>query len=269
MRPIDQLLDLMKTLRDPRNGCAWDREQTFQTIAPYTVEEAYEVADAIDHGDMAALKDELGDLLFQVVFHARMAAEAGYFDFDDVVAAITAKMIHRHPHVFGQAASRDAQAQTLAWEETKAAERAAKGHDSVLAGVARSLPPMTRALKLQNRAARVGFDWPHAADVIAKITEEVAEIEVEIAAQSGMDRLEDEVGDLLFVCVNLARKLTIDPELALKRANTKFVSRFNHIEKKLQQSDIPIEQAGLARMEALWQDAKRHERPKEREGDGT
>lgn len=260
MRPIDRLLDLMATLRDPERGCAWDREQTFRTIAPYTVEEAYEVADAIEHDDMLALKDELGDLLFQVVFHARMAAEAGHFDFDDVAGAITDKMMRRHPHVFANADQRDVQAQTAAWEATKAEERAAKGHGSVLDGIARSLPPMTRALKLQSRAARVGFDWAEAADVIAKITEEVAEIEVEITAGSGPERLEDEVGDLLFVCVNLARKLTVDPELALKRANAKFTSRFNHIERILHAEGKRPDTASLAEMEELWLDAKRWER---------
>lgn len=264
MRPIDRLLDLMTTLRDPQHGCAWDREQTFHTIAPYTIEEAYEVADAIEHDDMAALKDELGDLLFQVVFHARMASEAGHFDFDDVAQAITDKMIRRHPHVFADAEHRDAQTQTVAWEVTKAEERAAKGHDSVLDGIARSLPPMTRALKLQSRAARVGFDWAEAGDVIAKITEEVAEVKVEIDCDAPIERLEDEVGDLLFVCVNLARKLAVDPERALNRANAKFVRRFNHIERSLESKGQPIGEAGLDAMEALWLDAKRLER----QGDG-
>ena len=260
MRPIDRLLDLMATLRDPRRGCAWDREQSFATIAPYTIEEAYEVADAIDHGDMAALKDELGDLLFQVVFHAQMAAEAGHFGFDDVVAAITDKMIRRHPHVFADTGERDAQAQTVAWEATKAEERTAKGHASVLDGIARSLPPMTRALTVQNRAARVGFDWAEAADVIVKIDEEVNEIKQEIADGSEPERVEDEIGDLLFVCVNLARKLAVDPEQALKRANAKFTRRFNHIETKLKERGQHPAAAGLAEMEELWLDAKRHER---------
>ncbi|MGE4279380.1 MAG: nucleoside triphosphate pyrophosphohydrolase [Magnetospirillum sp.] len=260
MPPIDRLLHLMATLRDPDKGCAWDREQNFATIAPYTIEEAYEVADAIDHGDMAALKDELGDLLFQVVFHARMAEEAGHFAFDDVANAITDKMIRRHPHVFGDAGHRDSAAQTQAWEVSKAAERAAKGHDSVLDGVAHSLPPMTRALKLQNRAARVGFDWAEATEIIAKIDEEVAEIKVEIDNQGGLDRLEDEIGDLLFVCVNLARKLTVDPEVALKRANAKFTRRFNHIEHKLKERGQSPADVGLDEMEELWVDAKHLER---------
>lgn len=260
MRSIDRLLDLMATLRDPQRGCPWDREQTFATIAPYTVEEAYEVADAIDHGDMAALKDELGDLLFQVVFHSRMAAEAGHFDFDAVAQAITDKMIRRHPHVFADAAERDAHTQTQAWEATKAEERAARGHVSVLDGVARSLPPMTRALKLQNRAARVGFDWAEARDVLAKIDEEANEIKHEIDSGALPERLEDEIGDLLFVCVNLARKLAVDPERALARANAKFTRRFNHIESKLNERGQSPADVGLAEMEELWLDAKRLER---------
>lgn len=260
MRPIDHLLSIMATLRDPQRGCAWDREQTFATIAPYTVEEAYEVADAIDHGDMAALKDELGDLLFQVVFHAQMASEAQAFAFDDVAHAIADKMIRRHPHVFGDADIRDAETQTVAWEATKADERAAKGHDSVLDGVARSLPPMTRALKLQNRAARVGFDWAEPADVLAKIAEEVDEIKHEIDIGSGHERLEDEMGDVLFACVNLARKLKIDPEIALKRANAKFDRRFRHVETELRGTGRAPEQATLEEMEALWVDAKMKER---------
>lgn len=264
MRPIDRLLEIMATLRDPQRGCAWDREQTFATIAPYTVEEAYEVADAIDHGDMAALKDELGDLLFQVVFHSQMAAEQGSFAFDDVATAIADKMIRRHPHVFGDAEVRDAETQTVAWEATKADERAAKGHGSVLDGVARSLPPMTRALKLQNRAARVGFDWALPSDVIAKIAEEVDEIKHEIDIHAEQDRLEDEMGDVLFACVNLARKLKIDPEGALKRANAKFDRRFRHVETELNAAGRRPEDATLDEMEALWVDAKMMERKGDR-----
>lgn len=260
MRPIDRLLAIMATLRDPQTGCAWDREQTFATIAPYTVEEAYEVADAIDHGDMAALRDELGDLLFQVVFHSQMAAEAGAFVFDDVVQAIADKMVRRHPHVFGDAEIRDAETQTVAWEATKADERAAQGHHSVLDGVARALPPMTRALKLQNRAARVGFDWAGPAEVIVKIAEEVDEIKYEIDIGAGHDRVEDEMGDVLFACVNLARKLKIDPESALKRANAKFDRRFRHVERALRAAGRRPEDATLDEMEALWVDAKILER---------
>lgn len=260
MPPIDRLLAIMATLRDPERGCAWDREQTFATIAPYTIEEAYEVAEAIDHGDMAALRDELGDLLFQVVFYAQMAKEQGDFDFDAVAAAIADKMVRRHPHVFADAGMRNAAEQTRAWEATKAEERAAKGTDSVLDGVARTLPPMTRALKLQNRAARVGFDWAEPADVIAKIGEEVAEIQHEIAVDAPADRLEDEMGDVLFACVNLARKLNIDPERALKRANGKFDRRFRFIEAGLSTQGRKPEDATLDEMEVLWIAAKAKER---------
>ena len=260
MRAIDRLLDIMATLRDPERGCAWDREQTFATIAPYTIEEAYEVAEAIDHGDMPALKDELGDLLFQVVFYAQMAQEQGNFDFDAIATAIADKMVRRHPHVFADADARNAAEQTRAWEATKAEERAAKGTDSVLDGVARTLPPMTRALKLQNRAARVGFDWANAADVIAKIGEEVSEIQHEIAVDAPLDRLEDEMGDVLFACVNLARKLNIDPERALKRANGKFDRRFRHVETELHAAGRAPEGATLDEMEALWVEANMIER---------
>lgn len=260
MRPIDRLLEIMATLRDPVRGCAWDKEQTFATIAPYTIEEAYEVADAIDHGDMAALKDELGDLLFQVVFHAQMARDQNAFAFDDVAAAISDKMVRRHPHVFGDAGPRDSDGQVAAWEVTKAEERAAKGHNSVLDGVARALPPMTRALKLQNRAARVGFDWAEPGDVLAKIAEEMAEIKHEIDTEAPMERLEDEMGDVLFACVNLARKLKIDPEQALKRANAKFDRRFRHVEGRLDNAGRRPEDATLDEMEALWVEAKLNER---------
>jgi ATP diphosphatase len=264
VRPIDRLLDIMATLRDPQRGCAWDLEQTFATIAPYTIEEAYEVADAIDHGDLAALKDELGDLLFQVVFHSRMAEEKGAFVFDEVATAIADKMVRRHPHVFGTAETRDAETQTVEWEATKAEERTAKGHESVLDGVARALPPMTRALKLQNRAARVGFDWSDPADVLAKIAEEVSEIKHEIDVGAPHDRLEDEMGDVLFACVNLARKLKIDPEHALKRANAKFDRRFRHIEAALAAAGRSLAEATLEQMEELWVEAKLNERKGDR-----
>ncbi len=260
MRPIDRLLDIMSTLRDPQRGCAWDLEQTFASIAPYTIEEAYEVADAIDHGDMAALKDELGDLLFQVVFHSQMAQDQGSFAFDDVAMAIAEKMVRRHPHVFGAAETRDSETQTVQWEATKAEERAAKGHESVLDGVARALPATTRALKLQNRAARVGFDWAAPTDVLSKIAEEVAEIKHEIDIDAPYDRLEDEMGDVLFACVNLARKLKIDPERALKRANAKFDRRFRHIEASLAAAGRSPDGATLEEMEELWVEAKMNER---------
>ncbi len=254
--PIERLLDIMARLRDPRSGCPWDLEQTFGTIAPYTIEEAYEVADAIERGDMEDLKGELGDLLFQVVFHARMAEERELFDFDTVAQGIIDKMIARHPHVFGDTTIADAEAQTKAWEEYKAAERAQDArHQGVLDGVAATLPPMVRALKLQRRAARVGFDWASARDVMDKLDEEAAEIAAEIDGNDA-DRLEDEVGDLLFVCVNLARKLDVDPDRALKRANAKFERRFRHIESRLAEMGREPAQSTLVEMENLWTEAK-------------
>ena len=254
-RPIDRLLDIMAELRHPDRGCPWDREQTFATIAPYTIEEAYEVADAIERADMGDLRSELGDLLFQVVFHARMAEEAGAFDFDAVAQAIIAKMINRHPHVFGSAEIPDAAAQTLAWEEHKARERQATGA-GVLDGIAATLPAMTRAYKLQGRAARVGFDWPDVADIFAKLTEEVGELKAELPAADA-ERVEDEMGDILFVCVNLARKLGVDPEKALKRTNAKFERRFAHIERRLAESGRVPKDSDLAEMDALWTEAKK------------
>ena len=243
---IDDLLEIMSRLRDPDGGCPWDVEQTFATIAPHTIEEAYEVADAIERGDMVALKDELGDLLFQVVFYAQMANEDGVFDFDAIVAAIADKMVRRHPHVFGDTEIADAEAQTIAWEEHKARERAekagAKGGEggdgaqgssapgSALDGVTIALPALVRALKLQKRAARVGFDWDGLAPVLGKVREELTEVEAEIEAGNGEDRLGDELGDLMFCCVNLARKLGIDPEDALRRGNAKFDRRFRRME---------------------------------------
>src|SRR5579871_4732611 len=222
---LRRLLAIMAALRDPDRGCPWDRDQTFATIAPYTIEEAYEVADAIGLRDFAALPDELGDLLFQVVYHARMAEEAGQFAFADVAKAIADKMIRRHPHVFGEAALRDAAAQTTAWEQQKTAERAARAKTGTLAGVPAGLPALTRAAKLTARAARVGFDWPDAEAVLAKLDEEVAEVRAELPAAQ-RDRLSDEVGDLLFVLANLARKLDLDPEACLRQANDKFSGRF-------------------------------------------
>ena len=259
--PIQALLDLMAQLRNPDGGCPWDLEQTWATIAPYTVEEAYEVADAIERGDVRDLRDELGDLLFQVVFHARIAEEAGAFAFDDVARAITDKMIRRHPHVFGAAAHRTSAAQTVAWEAQKAAERAARGADraGVLDDVPAGLPAMTRAVKLTRRAARVGFDWSELSHVTDKLREELAELELEIAAGDRL-KAQDELGDLLFVCANLARKLDIDPEQALRGANAKFTRRFRHIENRLAATGAPLESAGLDAMEALWDEAKRIER---------
>ncbi|WP_142846940.1 nucleoside triphosphate pyrophosphohydrolase [Telmatospirillum sp. J64-1] len=260
--PLDRLLQIMARLRDPETGCPWDLEQTFATIAPHTIEEAYEVADAIAKGDMAHLKDELGDLLFQVVFYAQMAREEGHFDFQDIAAAVAEKMLRRHPHVFGDAEIGSAEAQTRAWEETKAAERAAKGQEEqgALAGVALALPALTRALKLQKRAGRVGFDWAEAHQVLDKIEEEIAELRHEIDEGAPSDRLEDEIGDVLFACVNLARKLDLDPEGALRRTNAKFERRFRHIEARLAAQNRSPKDASLDEMEALWVEAKLAER---------
>ncbi|MBV8776516.1 MAG: nucleoside triphosphate pyrophosphohydrolase [Alphaproteobacteria bacterium] len=256
-RPIDKLLGIMARLRDPERGCPWDREQDFATIAPYTIEEAYEVADAIERGDMSALKDELGDLLLQVVFHARMAEEAGLFAFADVAEAIAEKMIRRHPHVFGNAEIASVAAQNEAWEAHKAAERAAHGAaDSVLDGVALALPALLRAAKISKRAARIGFDWPDARGVIAKLHEEIAELEAEIALGGAAERLEDEVGDLLFAATNLARKLDIEPETALRRATAKFERRFRRVEALAAESGAD---GDLDALEALWQEVKRDE----------
>lgn len=259
--PIEKLLGIMALLRDPQHGCPWDREQNFTTIAPYTIEEAYEVGDAIERGDMAALKDELGDLLFQVVFHARMAEEAGLFAFDDVATAISEKMVRRHPHVFGDAeiAPRieNTAAQNEAWEAHKAKERAvAGGGDSVLDGVALAYPALLRAGKISRRAARIGFDWPDARSVIAKLAEEIREIEAEIDLGGGKDRLEDEVGDLLFAAANLARKLEVEPETALRRATGKFERRFREVEKRAAAKGVGRD---LDALEALWQQVKREE----------
>ena len=263
--PLQRLLAIMARLRDRERGCPWDVEQSFATIAPHTIEEAYEVADAIQRGDMADLKDELGDLLFQVVFHARMAEEAGHFAFPDVAKAISDKMIERHPHIFGDASVATAATQTEAWETLKARERAAKaqaagrGASSALDGVIAGLPALVRALKLQKRAARVGFDWPDPIPVRAKIDEELAEIDRELASGRAPDRLEDEIGDLLFVCVNLARHLAIDPESALRRSNLKFETRFRRIEALAAAQGQTLDALTLAEMDALWDRAKEDE----------
>jgi len=252
-RPIDRLLGIMARLRDPKHGCPWDREQNFATIAPYTIEEAYEVADAIERGDMTALKDELGDLLLQVVFHARMAEEDGGFAFDDVANAISDKMIRRHPHVFGDTVIATVAAQNEAWEAHKAAERGPQ--ESVLDGVALAYPALLRAAKISKRAARIGFDWPDARSVIAKINEEVAEIEAEMAG-ANRDRLEDEIGDLLFAAANLARKFDIEPETALRRATAKFERRFKQVEALAAERGVGRD---IDALEALWQEVKGNE----------
>ncbi len=256
---LRRLLAIMEALRDPTHGCPWDKVQTFETIAPYTIEEAYEVADAITRADFIALPDELGDLLFQVVYHARMAAEAGHFDFADVTRAISDKMIRRHPNVFGDAVARDAAAQTRAWEVQKSAERAARAEAGTLAGVAVGLPALTRAQKLTARAARVGFDWPDAEAVLAKLDEEVGELRAELPG-ADPERLQGEVGDLLFVLVNLARKLHLDPEACLRHANRKFARRFNAIEHRAEKTGNTLSELTLDEMEALWQAAKVAER---------
>ena len=261
---FDRLVAIMARLRDPKDGCPWDVEQTFATIVPHTVEEAYEVADAVDRGDLPGLKDELGDLLFQVVFHARMAEEAGHFSVADVIEAINTKMVRRHPHVFADAKIADAAAQTRAWEDHKAREREDTGRGgagavapSALDGVAVGLPALTRATKLQKRAARVGFDWAEALRILDKLREETEEMEAEIKAGAPKDRLLDEIGDLLFVCVNLARRLEFDPETALRHANVKFERRFRAMETLLARTGRKPEQTPLDEMESLWQVAKK------------
>jgi ATP diphosphatase len=261
---VRMLLDVMAKLRSPQGGCPWDLEQTFATIAPYTIEEAYEVADAIERQDMAALKDELGDLLLQVVFHAQMAREAGSFDFEAVAAAIAEKMVRRHPHVFGDVTIETADAQTVAWEDHKEKERRAKASaegraPSVLDGVASGLPALMRAIKLQRRAARVGFDWPNAADVFIKIDEELSEIKSEIDNACHPERIQDEIGDLLFAVVNLARHLDVDPEASLRHANAKFERRFRQVEARLGAAGRSAADVGLDALEALWQQVKASE----------
>ena len=260
--PTDRLLDIMARLRDPVGGCPWDVEQDFASIAPYTIEEAYEVADAIERRDFDDLRDELGDLLLQVAFHARMAEEEGRFDFHDVAAAIGDKMVRRHPHVFGDVRVDNAAAQTVAWEDQKAAERAAKAGEGeapgLLDGLPAALPALLRAAKLQKRAARAGFDWPDATPVFAKIDEEIAEIKAELPDHDH-GRLEDEIGDLLFACVNLARHLRVDPETALRRSNAKFERRFGAVEAALKTQGTSPAEAGLDEMETLWIRAKAEE----------
>ena len=266
---LQRLLDIMARLRDRDTGCPWDVEQTFATIAPYTIEEAYEVADAIDRDDLPALKDELGDLLLQVVFHAQMASEQGAFGFDDVAAAISDKMVRRHPHVFGDRARGDADGVRRSWEEIKRAERVDAGDadDSALAGIARGLPEWQRAVKLQARAARVGFDWPGPAPVIDKLHEEIREVEVEFAALADVpddaavhERLEDELGDVLFVCANLARHAKVDVGSALRRANAKFERRFRAMERLAKADGVRMQDLPLEAQEAYWIRAKREEK---------
>ena len=251
-----RLLEIMARLRDPATGCPWDRQQTFKTIAPYTVEEAYEVADAIEREDLTALREELGDLLLQVVYHARMAEETGLFGFEDVAAGIGDKLVSRHPHVFGEADIKDAAHQSRDWESRKAGERAAKSQAGVLDGIPLGMPSLTRAEKLQRRAARVGFDWPELAPVFGKIQEELAELEREVSGQADAARLSDELGDVLFAVANLARKLGVDPEQALRGTNRKFERRFHHVETRLEEQGRRPEQVSLDEMDGYWDEAK-------------
>lgn len=257
MASLADLLALMERLRDPVHGCPWDRVQDFHSVAPYTIEEAYEVADAIDRGDRAALKDELGDLLFQVVFHARLAQEEGAFAFADVVEALHAKLVRRHPHVFGSVEAADQEAVAASWEAIKQEERAERDPDSsALAGIAAGLPEWMRALKLQKRAARTGYEWPDTVPVIAKLREEITELETEITTAATASRLEDELGDVLFVAVNLARHLELDPGGALRRANAKFERRFRAMEALAASRGQVFAELDLTTQEALWRQVK-------------
>lgn len=258
---IERLLEVMHRLRDPEKGCPWDKEQTFATIAPYTIEEAYEVADAIRREAWEELRSELGDLLLQVVYHAQMAREAGLFDFDAVAHGIADKMIRRHPHVFGDAVVESAAAQRRAWEEVKAAERAREVADpSVLAGLPLALPALTRAEKLQRRAARIGFDWPEPAPILAKIEEELDEVRASLAAREPKEKLAEELGDLLFAVVNLARRLEVDAEEALRAANAKFERRFRAVEERARAAGSDPASLGLEALDRLWEEVKAGER---------
>ena len=252
---IDNLLQIMRKLRDPESGCPWDVKQDFSTIAPYTIEEAYEVADAIQRKDFSGLRDELGDLLLQVVFHAQMAAEQNRFTFDEVVSAICDKMLRRHPHVFDGAEVGSAGEQSRAWEDAKEKERLENGAASLMDDIPRGMAELQRSVKLQKRAARCGFDWPAAGPVIEKLHEETAEL-IEAMATGDRGQLEDELGDLLFVMTNLARKLSIDPATALRRANAKFEQRFRAVERAAGNRET-LDAMDLAEMESLWQRVKK------------
>jgi ATP diphosphatase len=257
---IATLLNIMVRLRDPEGGCPWDLEQDFASVAPYTLEEAYEVADAIERNAPDDIRDELGDLLFQVVFHAQMAKEKGWFDFADVVEAINSKLLRRHPHVFGDETIADATAQTEAWEQHKAQERAARGEAedaSALANVTVGLPALVRAQKIQRRAARAGFDWDRIDDVLAKLEEEVAELRSAIAGQESRQRQREELGDILFSCVNVARFLDADAEQVLRHANSKFVQRFREVEALAAAAGRKLGDCSLNELEQFWQQAKR------------
>jgi MazG family protein len=255
MSSIDRLLQIMARLRDPQRGCPWDLEQTFGTIAPYTIEEAYEVADAIEREDSNALRDELGDLLFQVVFHSQMASEQGTFEFDDVAAAISDKLERRHPHVFGNAQIDSAAAQTVAWEEQKRLEREQSGK-SVLADVPLALPALTRANKLGKRAALVGFEWPNVTGALDKLDEELGELRKVLGEQAQQAEITDELGDVLFCVVNVCRYLGVDPEGALRGANSKFERRFGYVEQRLREQGRSAREATLEEMDKLWDEGK-------------
>ena len=262
MEQINKLLDIMKSLRDPENGCPWDLEQNFSTIAPYTLEEAYEVADAITRDDMNNLCSELGDLLFQVIYHSQLADEQGLFNFNDVTSKINEKLIRRHPHVFGKSKIIDAKSQSIAWDAIKRQERlegkAITGQDNgLLDGINKAIPALARAQKLQNRAATVGFDWNDIQAVLDKIKEEFDEVEAEINSDMrNTKKIEDEIGDLIFSCVNLARHFQIDSESALRKANKKFEKRFAFIESSLVEQGIDLDEATLEIMDQLWNEAK-------------
>ncbi len=262
MEQMNQLLEIMRSLRDPDNGCPWDIEQKFSTIAPYTIEEAYEVADAIAKNDMGELCLELGDLLFQVVYHSQLADEQGLFDFKDVAEKINEKLIHRHPHVFGEDEITSAKAQSVAWETSKRQRRLNKQGNSekdkgLLGGINQAMPGLSRAQKLQNRAATVGFDWDNTQAVLDKVKEELEEVENEINLEiQNVEKIKDEIGDLLFTCVNLARHFSIDSESAIRKANKKFEERFAYIERSLEDKGMDIKEATLETMEQLWNEAK-------------
>ncbi|VAX10924.1 Nucleoside triphosphate pyrophosphohydrolase MazG [hydrothermal vent metagenome] len=263
--PIDELLQIMQRLRDPESGCPWDQQQTFASLIPHTLEEAYEVAEAVENSRPHELADELGDLLFQVVFYARIAEETGSFDFEQICRNICDKLIRRHPHVFADEPINSVAKQTEAWEQHKARERAEKtttGKNRILDGVSHALPALTRSLKLQKRAARVGFDWPDVQGVLDKIQEEITEVEAELVKPIAMDRMQHEVGDLLFAVVNLARHVGVDPETALRTGNRRFESRFAHVEDSLKGAD-GFAKASIDEMEAAWAEAKQDEKSKQ------
>ena len=260
MNRIDDLIDIMERLRDPERGCPWDRVQTFRSIAPYTIEEAYEVADAIEREDLPDLADELGDLLFQVVFHAQIARESGAFGFDDVIDAIVGKMVRRHPHVFGDAHCNDLAEQSTRWEEMKAAERSRDAHQaSRLDDIPLALPALSRGVKLQRRAARCGFDWPNADEVFEKLSEELGELQ-EAVGTGNASGIDEELGDLLFTVANLARHLGVDPEAAARAANGKFERRFREMERRADAGGASVDALDGAELEAIWSEIKGEEK---------